>query len=440
MRIKKSLTTAFIVIAIIANAFGQEYDPSPEIEDAATSFSGFGVPQNLGATVNSTVIDEHPVISPSGLSLYFSSDRAGGLGGRDIYVSRRASVNAVWGEAQNVAALNSTTNEAPGSISPNGREMFMNSARPGGSGSADLLVATRTDPNNDFSWSAPVNLGPIVNSSLGEQNPNYFVNPVNGLGTLYFSSDRSSGTVNVKDFYQSARAADGSFGAPSLIDELNSTGDEARTAIRNDGLEIFFSSTRLTNTTSQAMFVATRPSVTSPWTVPVALASINDGGNAGQPALSGDGTVLYFASGRSGGSGSNDLFSATRISIPIPTENVILRWNRVLKETISIPGQQPSTIFPVRSIAMVHAAMFDAVNSIDGTYTPYFTDVPGSGRASRDVAAAKAARDIMVILYPTRQAIFDAEFAQSLIGVSEGRAKNGIRVGEIVAARKNLIS
>ena len=97
MRIKKSLTTAFIVIAIIANAFGQEYDPSPEIEDAATSFSGFGVPQNLGATVNSTVIDEHPVISPSGLSLYFSSDRAGGLGGRDIYVSRRASVNAVWG-------------------------------------------------------------------------------------------------------------------------------------------------------------------------------------------------------------------------------------------------------------------------------------------------------------------------------------------------------
>jgi hypothetical protein len=61
----------------------------------------------------------------------------------------------------------------------------------------------------------------------------------------------------------------------------------------------------------------------------------------------------------------------------VPHENVILQWNRVLQETIRTPGQQPPTIFPVRSFAMMHAAMFDAVNSIDGRYTPYLTDVPG---------------------------------------------------------------
>ncbi|MEJ7713516.1 MAG: hypothetical protein WKF84_27645 [Pyrinomonadaceae bacterium] len=61
-----------------------------------------------------------------------------------------------------------------------------------------------------------------------------------------------------------------------------------------------------------------------------------------------------------------------------PGENVILQWNRVLQETIRTPGQQPPTIFPVRSFAMMHAAMFDAVNSIDGTYTPYLIEVPGS--------------------------------------------------------------
>src|SRR5688572_24847488 len=87
----------------------------------------------------------------------------------------------------------------------------------------------------------------------------------------------------------------------------------------------------------------------------------------------------------------------------LPGENVILQWNRVLRETISTAGQHPATIFPVRSFAIMHAAMFDAVNSIDGRYTPYLTEVPGSGRASQEAAAAKAARDVLVALYPTRQ-------------------------------------
>ncbi len=48
--------------------------------------------------------------------------------------------------------------------------------------------------------------------------------------------------------------------------------------------------------------------------------------------------------------------------------DVILQWNRVLMETVSTPGQHPATIMPVRSYAIMHAAMFDAVNSIDGSY------------------------------------------------------------------------
>src|SRR5215203_5900690 len=91
------------------------------------------------------------------------------------------------------------------------------------------------------------------------------------------------------------------------------------------------------------------------------------------------------------------------------TEDVILQWNRVLTETIRTPGAHPATtIFPVRSYAMMHAAMFDAVNSIDGTYTPYLTDVPGSKNASLEAAAAQAAHDVLVGLYPTRQTVFAA--------------------------------
>src|SRR5918993_627307 len=114
-------------------------------------------------------------------------------------------------------------------------------------------------------------------------------------------------------------------------------------------------------------------------------------------------------------------------------EDVILQWNRVLKETVSTPGQHPATIMPVRSYAMMHAAMFDAVNSIDGSHTPYLTDVPGTPNASIEAAAAQAARDVLVALYPTRVAVFDAELAISLQGIEEYRAQQGIRVGQIVA-------
>src|SRR5205085_203130 len=58
-----------------------------------------------------------------------------------------------------------------------------------------------------------------------------------------------------------------------------------------------------------------------------------------------------------------------------------------------------------------------------------------SGRASQEAAAAQAAHDVLVSLYPTRQAIFDAELADSLNGIPFPRLWQGLRVGETVAAR-----
>lgn len=126
---------------------------------------------------------------------------------------------------------------------------------------------------------------------------------------------------------------------------------------------------------------------------------------------------------------------ALNSNLPFVQEDVILQWNRVLMETVRTPGQHPATIMPVRSYAIMHAAMFDAVNSIDGSYTPYLTDVPGSQNASIEAAAAQAAHDVLVGLYPTRAAIFDTELAIALQGIDENRAQQGIRVGQIVAER-----
>lgn len=140
-----------------------------------------------------------------------------------------------------------------------------------------------------------------------------------------------------------------------------------------------------------------------------------------------DSRSLYAPNVLAQDTGSPNLYAAG--------ENVILQWNRVLRETISTPGQQPATIFPVRSYAMMHAAMFDAVNSIDGSYTPYLTDVPGSPNASIEAAAAQAAHDVLTALFPTRRAIFDTELADALVGIPRNRAQEGIRVGGIVAER-----
>ena len=123
----------------------------------------------------------------------------------------------------------------------------------------------------------------------------------------------------------------------------------------------------------------------------------------------------------------------------LPGENVVFQWNRVLQDTIRTPGQQPATIFAVRSFAMMHAAMFDAVNSIDGSYTPYLIEVPINARASREAAAAKAAHDVLLALYPTRQAIYASELSDSLVGISGIRLSEGIRIGEVVAARLLMV-
>ena len=85
---------------------------------------------------------------------------------------------------------------------------------------------------------------------------------------------------------------------------------------------------------------------------------------------------------------------------------------------------------------MMHLAMFDAVNSIDRSYTPYLTDVPAASRnASVKAAAAQAAHDVLANLYPNQQSIFAAELENSLNGIPllQTRASRGI--GRVAAQR-----
>jgi hypothetical protein len=84
---------------------------------------------------------------------------------------------------------------------------------------------------------------------------------------------------------------------------------------------------------------------------------------------------------------------------------------------------------------MMHAAIYDAVNSIDRTHTPYLLQIAHiSHRASEYAAADTAAHDVLVALYPAFQATLDAQLQQQLGQIPDGPHKDqGIRVGQLVA-------
>jgi hypothetical protein len=119
------------------------------------------------------------------------------------------------------------------------------------------------------------------------------------------------------------------------------------------------------------------------------------------------------------------------------SENQVVQWNKNLLVIVRTPGAQPATIHPTRSFAIMHAAIYDAVNAIDGSHKPYLVHLTGvSPNASQDAAAAQAAHDVLVSLYPTFQTTLDTELQDSLAQIPDGTEKtDGVSIGVTVAAQ-----
>jgi hypothetical protein len=117
--------------------------------------------------------------------------------------------------------------------------------------------------------------------------------------------------------------------------------------------------------------------------------------------------------------------------------NPVVQWNRNLLLIVRTPGVQPATVHPTRSFAIMHAAIYDAVNSIDRTHRPYLVHLSDASRdASQEAAAAAAAHRVLVGLYPTLKSTLDTELQQSLAQIPDGERKTeGVLVGETIADR-----
>ncbi len=177
----------------------------------------------------------------------------------------------------------------------------------------------------DFTFGEPTNLGPIVNSEGPEVAPSI---SVDGLELYWHSRGREADTSALGDIWCTTRATTAdAWGTPvNLGSTVNSSSADFNPSISADRLELYFSSDRPGGSGSQDIYVATRMTRENKWDEAVNLGSmINYATNDGGPCISADGLELYFQSyNRAGGYGHVDNWIATRTTrdetwgVPVP--------------------------------------------------------------------------------------------------------------------------
>jgi len=264
---------------------------------------------NLGLTVNSSHLDAGPCISADGLSLYFNSDRPGGSGGIDLWVTTRDTIDDEWGTPVNLGpTVNSSSNDGIPSFSADDLTLYFNSNRPGGYGGMDIWFTTRTTTSE--TWSKPMNLGPIVNSSSNEFRVSI---SADGL-SLYFDSRRPAGYGGWDLWITTRATTDDNWSTPiNLGPTVNSSAESAAPTISADGLALFFACNRPGWYGGDGdIWVASRRTTTEPWGEPANLGPIvNSSVFDGTPSISANSSTLYFCSNRPGGLGKHDLWQVS---------------------------------------------------------------------------------------------------------------------------------
>ena len=278
----------------------------------ADRFAGaeWSAPVNLGPVVNSTGVDANAFLSQNEHEMYFVSNRTGGLGLQDIWLTRRQCLTCDWEVPIHLdAPINSDGADVAPTLSDDGKLLLFSSSRTGGFGSGDIYVSHRLSGDE---WSDPVNLGADVNTAGNEQGGYYVKLIGDGVASLFFNRPGPFGNA---DIYQVYLSGDGMpLGPAVLVPELSDpAGGEQKVAVRTDGHELFLSAQRADGFGSFDLYVYTRQSANDTWGVPLHLdAPINTANIDAQPTLSRDGRTLIFASIREGGFGQQDLWMSER--------------------------------------------------------------------------------------------------------------------------------
>lgn len=145
---------------------------------------GWSDPLNMGPAINTEFWETAPSLSPDKTTLYFCSNRPGGFGGSDLYVSHRLP-NGKWSTAENMGpGVNTAGDEMAPFIHADNQTLYFTSSGWPGYGGSDLFVMKK---NTDGKWGAPINLGYPINTI---ENEGSMAVAADGV-TAYYASDRS---------------------------------------------------------------------------------------------------------------------------------------------------------------------------------------------------------------------------------------------------------
>jgi len=199
----------------------------------------FTPPVNLGAPVNTDQNEGVASIAADGQTIFFTGcDRSDGLGDCDLYEAELEGTE--WKNVRNVEEINSPAWDSQPALSSDGKTLYFVSTREGamgGEGDADIYVTTK---GNDGKWSKPRNLGSPINTTEREDSP--FLFP--GGKVLYFSSAGHGGFGGL-DFFVSKLGSDGNWGEPENLGEpFNTSRDERFITLPAAGDIVYFASER----------------------------------------------------------------------------------------------------------------------------------------------------------------------------------------------------
>ena len=256
-------------------------------------------PKNLGDGVNSTESEYFPSLPIEGDKLIFT--RRLNNFNEDFFGSAKS--GNVWNKAFHLpGGINTPQNEGAQNVSQDGTWLVFTACnRKDGFGSCDLYVSFLTENG----WSEAMNLGDKVNSEQWESQP--CLSP--DKRELYFASRRPGG-YGGSDIYVSRLQSNGSFSKPeNLGPEINTPGDEFSPFIHADNQTLYFTSSGLQGYGEEDLFLSRKDS-SGIWTSPQNLGyPINTISHEGTLFITSDGQTAYYASDRSDSKGGLDIYS-----------------------------------------------------------------------------------------------------------------------------------
>ncbi|MDX1586723.1 MAG: hypothetical protein R3222_08260 [Balneolaceae bacterium] len=257
---------------------------------------------NIGEVINTEYSEMYPMILSDGLTLFFSSNRPGGLGGLDIYVTTRKTRSEPWQKPVNLGTgINSKSSDHSVTVSEDGHWMIFFS-------SGDLYISYRNDTSNPTGWEEAQPLNEQINSSNTEACPLLHIE--GDKQKLYFVSNRPNG-IGKLDIYVSTMTDRNTFSKPVLLKEVSSPSGDYHFE-PSSGL---IWSDREGGKGKTDLWIATKRTGEFTWTKPINLGkNINTSYPEGMPSITHDQSLLIFHSNRPGGYGRSDIYYAKDVN------------------------------------------------------------------------------------------------------------------------------